>query len=425
MKVGIPFMKCSLNPSSQLSNTCQLGKAWREMNDERKGVDQDINKSLTYKNVWMEGDTRDDVSSIVQKKIDEINQIRNENGKRSIRKDAVSVVEMIEKPNIEYMKNLNYDEKIKFLNDSHRAMESLIKEWNPNWKIIESVQHHDEFGGLSAHNHSLILLTTIDKDGLPNFKAKTEFNTSFFNFVNKNYSLKMQEKGYEVENAEMYESLTKSEKQEKILKQNENGVSSYEYKLKKREELSNEIKEKENRSRSLDLKLEEKIVEITKAPSLEKYQEIKDTNERLKEEIKIKDSLISELKKELNILKEKVEVWKVKFQEISKKAGIKLMSALGVEKVNGVKNSYPEADVLKKIEGFKDNSILRDPRKFRVIPDKNNDSKFSVIYRMESGKYEVIEGNINTRNDAQKRIKELIVLNKALVEKVQKGISRE
>ena len=234
MKVGIPVMKCSLNPSNTVnkktgkkSQTCPVDLAWQEMNDERIGRDMDIDHDMTHLNVWMEGNSSDDVVQIVQNKIDEINRIKRENGKRALRKDAVSVVEIIEKPNIEYMSELNYEEKVKFLNDSHDTFKQLIHEWNPNWTILESVQHHDEFGGLSAHNHNLIMLTTEDDKGLPTMNAFKEVNLKFYSFMNKNYPKMMRERGYEVEDVRTYDMLTEEEKMERKLNPQQHGVDSY------------------------------------------------------------------------------------------------------------------------------------------------------------------------------------------------------
>lgn len=222
MRVGIPCMKCSLHPSQQVNKktgkaakTCGIGSAWREMNDERLGRDPTINKSMTEKNVWMVGNSNDDVEEIVQKEIDSINAIRREAGKRALRSDCVSVVAIVEKPNMEYMQDLSYEERKQFLLTSHEVMNDLIRQWNPNWKVLESVQHHDEFGGLSAHNHTLVMLKTIDKNGLPNMQAKSELNLKFFNYVNSNYSKEMQKRGYSVEDVKTYDRLSEEEKLER------------------------------------------------------------------------------------------------------------------------------------------------------------------------------------------------------------------
>ena len=118
MRVGIPCMKCSLHPSQQVnkktgkaSKTCGIGSAWREMNDERLGRDPTIDKSMTEKNIWMVGNSNDDIESIVQKEIDSINAIRREAGKRALRSDCVSVVAIVEKPNMEYMQKQSISKK--------------------------------------------------------------------------------------------------------------------------------------------------------------------------------------------------------------------------------------------------------------------------------------------------------------------------
>lgn len=289
MKVGIPVMKCSLNPSNTInkktgkkSQTCPVDLAWQEMNDERIGRDMDINPDMTYRNVWMEGNSGDDVVQIVQAKIDEINRIKRENGKRVLRKDAVSVIEVIEKPNIEYMSELSYEEKVKFLKDSHETFKQLIHEWNLNWTLLESVQHHDEFGGLSAHNHNLILLTTVDDKGLPTMNAFKEVNLKFYSYINKNYPKMMRERGYEVEDVRTYDMLTDEEKMERKLNPQQHGVDSYTYKKRKKEEMEQELEKLKIRSEQMSSQLENTILEITKAPDLVSYKDIQDENQTLK-----------------------------------------------------------------------------------------------------------------------------------------------
>lgn len=308
MKVGIPVMKCSLNPSNTInkktgkkSQTCPVDLAWQEMNDERIGRDMDIDSDMTHLNVWMEGSSSDDVVQIVQAKIDEINRIKRENGKRALRKDAVSVIEVIEKPNIEYMSELSYEEKVKFLKDSHETFKQLISEWNPNWKILESVQHHDEFGGLSAHNHNLIMLTTEDDKGLPTMNAFKEVNLKFYSYVNKNYPKMMRKRGYEVEDVRTYDMLTEQEKMERKLNPQQHGVDSYTYKKRKKEEMERQLEQLKIKSEEMDANLKNTILEITKAPDLVSYKAIQDENQTLKKELSVKDKIIQKLNVEKRI----------------------------------------------------------------------------------------------------------------------------
>lgn len=416
MKVGIPVMKCSLNPSNTVnkktgkkSQTCPVDLAWQEMNDERIGRDMDIDHDMTHLNVWMEGNSSDDVVQIVQNKIDEINRIKRENGKRALRKDAVSVVEIIEKPNIEYMSELNYEEKVKFLNDSHDTFKQLIHEWNPNWTILESVQHHDEFGGLSAHNHNLIILTTEDDKGLPTMNAFKEVNLKFYSFMNKNYPKMMRERGYEVEDVRTYDMLTEEEKMERKLNPQQHGVDSYTYKKRKKEEMEQQLEQLKIRSEEMNSDLEKTIVEITKAPDLISYKAIQDENQTLKKELSVKDKIIQKLNIEKEDLKQSLEKWKNRCIHIANKIGNKMLNAIGLDtNVVGIKKELPSKEVIQVIDDTS-HTIQYNANDLRVIPDSQNKGKFCVILKKDNG-FDVVDNNFDNRQLAEYRIKEIIDL---------------
>ncbi len=459
-KVGIPCMKCSVHPSQQVnkktgksSKTCGISSAWREMNDEREGRDITIDKSLTKNNVWMDGSTDDDVLEIVQAVIDEINSIRKENGLRAMRKDTVSVVEIIEKPPIEYMNTLSYGEKVKFLSDSHEVMKKLISDWNPNWKVFESVQHHDEFGGLSGHNHSLVMVTSVDKDGLPTMRAKSEFNLKFFSHINRGYAAAMREKGYDVEDCQTYDRLSEEEKLERKKNPKKFGVDAYTYKMQKLEEQEVTIKQLEakenyiseaidnkkieltdmekkindykneeqifkiekanlakekNSANEAKRKYEDKFLELTNAPDIFSYDVLEKENESLKKELTLKDSLIERLKKEHEQLKSQFEqltrqvtFWKERFADISKKAGIKLMSVFGYD-VSGQPNvaDYPLASVTKGLKEYVNKYSDVNPKQYRVIPDSNNQGSYRLVLKNSDGSTTTIKDNFDSRDEA-------------------------
>ena len=416
MKVGIPVMKCSLNPSNTVnkktgkkSQTCPVDLAWQEMNDERIGRDMDINPDMTYRNVWMEGNSGDDVVQIVQAKIDEINRIKRENGKRVLRKDAVSVIEVIEKPNIEYMSELSYEEKVKFLKDSHETFKQLIHEWNLNWTLLESVQHHDEFGGLSAHNHNLILLTTVDDKGLPTMNAFKEVNLKFYSYINKNYPKMMRERGYEVEDVRTYDILTDEEKMERKLNPQQHGVDSYTYKKRKKEEMEQELEKLKIRSEQMSSQLENTILEITKAPDLVSYKDIQDENQTLKKELSTKDKIIQKLNVEKKELKQSLEKWKRQCMHIANKIGNKMLNAIGLDtNVVGIKKELPSKEVIQVIDDTS-HTIQYNANDLRVIPDSQNKGKFCVILKKDNG-FDVVDNNFDNRQLAEYRIKEIIDL---------------
>lgn len=416
MKVGIPVMKCSLNPSNTInkktgkkSQTCPVDLAWQEMNDERIGRDMDINPDMTYRNVWMEGNSGDDVVQIVQAKIDEINRIKRENGKRVLRKDAVSVIEVIEKPNIEYMSELSYEEKVKFLKDSHETFKQLIHEWNLNWTLLESVQHHDEFGGLSAHNHNLILLTTVDDKGLPTMNAFKEVNLKFYSYINKNYPKMMRERGYEVEDVRTYDMLTDEEKMERKLNPQQHGVDSYTYKKRKKEEMEQELEKLKIRSEQMSSQLENTILEITKAPDLVSYKAIQDENQTLKKELSTKDIIIQKLNVEKKELKQSLEKWKRQCMHIANKIGNKMLNAIGLDtNVVGIKKELPSKEVIQVIDDTS-HTIQYNANDLRVIPDSQNKGKFCVILKKDNG-FDVVDNNFDNRQLAEYRIKEIVDL---------------
>ena len=415
MRVGIPMMKCSLNPSQQVnkqtgkrSKTCGVKSAWEEMNDERLGRDPTIDKEMTHMNVWMEGSSDMDVEEIIKQKIERINLERKMHGKRALRSDTVSCIAIVEKPNMEYMQNLSYEERKKFLYTSHEEMKKLIHEWNPNWKIISSVQHHDEFGGLSAHNHTLVMVSTIDKDGLPNMKAKSEFNLKFFTFINKNYSVRMQSRGYEVEHVRTFDQLSDEEKLERKLHPEDHGVDAYIYKKKKMDEMDQSIKELNQKQETLSSQLEETVKEITEAPDLESYKTVIHENETLKNELALKDRIIEKLQSEVEALKTKLESWKKKFTDISQKAGTKLMRLFGYDvDENTIHHDLPNSEILDGLNQLQGKLETYDISKFRVVPDDQNNGKYRIVYRDSHQDLKIYERNIPTRQQAENKIREL------------------
>lgn len=326
-----------------------------------------------------------------------------------MRKDAVSVVEIIEKPNVEYMSELNYEEKVKFLNDSHDTFKQLIHEWNPNWTILESVQHHDEFGGLSAHNHNLIMLTTEDDKGLPTMNAFKEVNLKFYSFMNKNYPKMMRERGYEVEDVRTYDMLTEEEKMERKLNPQQHGVDSYTYKKRKKEEMEQQLEQLKIRSEEMNSDLEKTIVEITKAPDLISYKAIQDENQTLKKELSVKDKIIQKLNIEKEDLKQSLEKWKNRCIHIANKIGNKMLNAIGLDMNEVViRKELPSKEVIQ-VNDDTSHTVKYNTNDLRVIPDSRNKGKFCVILKKENG-FDIIDNNFDSRQLAEHRVKEIIDL---------------
>lgn len=429
-KVGIPCMKCSINPSQTInknsgkkSKTCGVSSAWREMNDDRLGRDETIDKEMTHLNVWMEGSSDMDLVGQVEKEIDRINEERRSFGKRGLRADAVSVIAIVEKPNMDFMKNLSYEQRVEFLNKSHEVMKDLIHEWNPNWKMLASVQHHDEFGGLSAHNHSLVMVSTKDKEGISNMCAFKEYNLKFFNHINKNYPARMRSLGFEVEDVRTFDQLSEQEKLERKLHPEEHGVDAVLYKQRKHEELKQSIKNLEIKQADLNQELEKKVIEITEAPSLSTYKTVVKENENLKSELVLKDKIIEKLKVEIESLKLSVQNWKQKFLDISRQAGSKLMKVFGFETKDENMDVFPQQRIVAEFNKMQGLIIAENPAKYRVVPNQS-DNTFNIVCK-ENGNYKTIEKGFKTRVDAQKRIKEMMKMYQTLLPKLKDHLKRK
>lgn len=429
-KVGIPCMKCSINPSQTInknsgkkSKTCGVSSAWREMNDDRLGRDETIDKEMTHLNVWMEGSSDMDLVGQVEKEIDRINEERRSFGKRGLRADAVSVIAIVEKPNMDYMKNLSYEQRVEFLNKSHEVMKDLLHEWNPNWKMMASVQHHDEFGGLSAHNHSLVMVSTKDKEGISNMCAFKEYNLKFFNHINKNYPARMRSLGFEVEDVRTFDQLSEQEKLERKLHPEEHGVDAVLYKQRKHEELKQSVENLEVKKADLNQELEEIVIEITKAPSLSTYKTVVEENENLKSELALKDKIIEKLKIEIESLKLSVQNWKQKFLDISRQAGSKLMKVFGFETKDENMDVFPQQRIVAEFNKMQGIIIAEDPSKYRVVPNQS-DNTFNIVCK-ENGRYKTIEKGFKTRVDAQSRIKEMMKMYQILLPKLKDHLKRK
>ena len=248
--VGLPCMKLSLNPSSQKHNgkaakTCSVRCAWNEMNDERRGKDKTIDHELTKENVWISGNTNMDMEKVIQTEIDRINNERVALGKRKLRTDAVSAIELIQKPPMEVMESLTREEQTKLLRDSDEVVESIMHDWCPEWKTLATVIHYDEFDGRAGHPHKIFMPLARDEDGCPVLNAKRDLNLKFFTFMNTEYPARMREKGYPVLDCEIYEDMSQEEREAHKEKKKDYGLEGYEYKMKKTAEQEAQIKANE------------------------------------------------------------------------------------------------------------------------------------------------------------------------------------
>lgn len=308
MHVGLPCMKLSLSPSTQKHNgkkaaTCSVKSAWDEMRDIRRGRDETIDRSMTDQNIWLRGSTDMDMEVEIQKYIDQVNADKKAHGKRSLRCDAVTGIEMIEKPPLDYMEKLSKDEQFHFLKASSDVIDQILKEWNPDWITAAQVIHFDEFGGKSPHSHRIIVPITKDKEGILTFNAKAEFNLKFFTFVNTEYPKRMREQGYDIEDCKIYDRMTEEEKEEHRQNKPEYGLSSFEYKRKKQQELDERIADRETIIQQQGDKIREQISEQVQLRSaINKQTAMIADNEK---EISQQEQILSEKAQEITTQEER------------------------------------------------------------------------------------------------------------------------
>ena len=330
--VGLPCLKLSLHPSAQkhhgkAAKTCSVGDAWKEMNDERKGRDKTIDHELTKDNIWLCGNTDMDMEQVVQSDIDRINAVRAEYGKRRMRSDAVSAIEMIQKLPMELMETLTREEQTRLLEVSDEVVESILHDWCPTWKTLATVIHYDEFGGRSGHPHKIFMPITEDDTGCPVLNAKKDFNLKFFTFMNREYPARMRERGYPVLDCEIYEDMTEEEREQHKEKKKDYGLEGYEYKLKKSAEQEAQIKANEQviDGQTEILAMQEELISVNDDELSRQDAEISQAEQTLSD---IKDNVQQE-KETLKTTKEAITAGKAEIEKQinrSRDLNIKILS---------------------------------------------------------------------------------------------------
>ncbi|SDA79092.1 hypothetical protein SAMN02910275_02932 [Butyrivibrio sp. INlla18] len=346
--VGLPCLKLSLNPSNQrhkgkAARTCSVKKAWEEMNDLRKGRDASIDHELTKNNVWLCGSSDMDMELVIQAEIDRINTERKAHGRRALRKDTVSAIEIVQKIPMEIMQSLSEEEQLKIIKDGNQVLRGILHDWQSGWKIVATVIHCDEMGGKSKHDHSICLTTSFEEDGCLTMNAKKDFNLKFFTFMNREYPKRMRELGYPVLDCEIYEDMTEEERAKHAEKKKDYGLEGYEYKQKKAAEqeaqietnqavietqaaqISDQKKEIEAVTKSLAVKNEEvsradKQLVSAKEETSKANAELNDINKKIKSQKKESDRLGAEIltRKEIKALPSPASTFDGKYFKIPK-----------------------------------------------------------------------------------------------------------
>ena len=142
----------------------------------------------------------------------------------------------------------------------------------------------------------------------------------------------------------------------------------------------------------------QEIVELTQSPNLPQYQEAIQENKELKQQITFKDKIIESLQQTIEQLRESVERWKLKFENISKKLGSRLSHAVGIE-ISEQINEFPSVEVAEAISNITDNAKQYNLDDLRVVPGEGN--TYRVVHRNDNGSYVEVKDGFKSRDDAE------------------------
>lgn len=219
-KIGMPSLK--LNNSGKKTKRCGSFKSVAsEALEERKGHDPDIDKSKSSDNIYRGYRTAAELMEYSRKHIE---QLRDKTG-RSIRKDAVVMCVTILKPPAAMMNALPREDQIRFLDDAEEGLAQIVGKAN----IKSSATHFDELGA-----HRNVFHEPMTEDG--RLCAKEAHNLKFFGRVNRELPALLREKGWDIEDCEMYDAA-QQEYEAVRGKNKESGRSSARFKAEAEQEL--------------------------------------------------------------------------------------------------------------------------------------------------------------------------------------------
>lgn len=227
-------------PSLKLNTVGKKGKKTGSLKDvsmeaiERVGRDPDIDHSKSHLNIIRGYQSTEGLMAYSDKHIQEMNIIRKSQGKKAIRKDAVRMCATIIKPPAAEMRDISYEDQIRFFDTAVDTFGEIVGTDN-----IKTVAIHFDEKGPHAH----ILWEPMTSDG--ELCAKKVHDRTFFHNVNECIPKALRKAGFDVEDCNMYEMAEEEYAEER--KKNA-GRTSSEYKRdaeKKKHELDILIQEKE------------------------------------------------------------------------------------------------------------------------------------------------------------------------------------
>ena len=189
-KIGAPSLK--LNNAGTKSKSCgDFGAVAREALKEREGHDPDIDQGRAELNRFVGYQTAAELQEYSRQHVDQLKDAKG----RKLRKDAVVMCATILKPPAAMMNKLPIADQRRFLDDSFDAFVEIVGRDN----VKSRADHFDELG---AHTH--VFWEPMTKDG--RLCAKEMHNLQFFGRVNRELPQKLRDKGWDIEDCEMYDA---------------------------------------------------------------------------------------------------------------------------------------------------------------------------------------------------------------------------
>lgn len=209
-KIGLPCIK--LNSAGMKSKKCgDLARVSSEALEERNGLDEDINHSVSKQNEYLT-EIRS-AKELVEYSDQHCGELRDRAG-RKLRSDAVRMIGTVIKPPADFMSTLSPEEQRKFLIDAVECLTEIIGQE----RIKAAVIHFDE---LVPHVH--LFWEPMSADGF--LCAKEVFNLSMLTEINKRMPALLRGRGWsQIDDCTMYDAL---EEKERINKQIEKYIKEH------------------------------------------------------------------------------------------------------------------------------------------------------------------------------------------------------
>ena len=189
----MPWMK--LDSKSHSTSDKHHGNAkavMGEAHEERWGSDPDIDRDLTSQNLYMGYRSGMELLNDINHEIEALSEQLRSEGKRGVRKDAITSFAGIVKPEKELMDSLTKEQQIKFFADAIDILNEKFGSHNGKNNIRSFVIHFDEG---NPHMHYFGVPYTDDG----RLSAKEIFTPKLSRWLNEDFPKLMNSKGWDLE----------------------------------------------------------------------------------------------------------------------------------------------------------------------------------------------------------------------------------